>query len=120
MLRPDGAPGSTLNVSVCAGRSPSVALAVKLSKLPSLTAWSLMKANDGATFTSLTVTVRVSKSLSAGEPLSVTRTVIEKTPGPWDSVGVQVKTPLLELIAAPDGAPGSSEKVRAWPESGSA
>ena len=34
-------------------------------------------------------------------------------------MGVHVKTPLLELMAAPEGAPGSSVKVSAWPEFGS-
>jgi hypothetical protein len=34
-------------------------------------------------------------------------------------VGVQVKTPVVALMLAPAGAPGSSEKLNVWPASGS-
>ena len=47
-------------------------MAVKVSRLPSLTDWLPIAASTGATLTSLTVIVNVSKSLSAGVPLSVT------------------------------------------------
>src|SRR5204863_174172 len=65
----------------------------------------------GAEFTSLTVTVNVSTALSAGLPLSVTRTVIGVLAGPCASVGVQLKAPVEAPIVAPAGAPASSEKV---------
>src|SRR5512144_1342527 len=58
----------------------------------------------------------VSKSLQDGLALSVTRTVSVYVPG---VVGVQVNTPVEELIDAPAGKPASSEKVRVWPASGS-
>ena len=90
-----------------AGRSASVAVAVNVSRLPSLTVLFPIAASTGATLTSLTVMLIVSESLSAGEPLSVTRTVTLYVPGPWLSVGVQVKTPVVALIAAPAGAPAS-------------
>ena len=51
----------------------------------------------------------VSNALSAGVPLSVTRTLTLWSAGPWASVGVQVNTPVVESIAAPVGAPESSE-----------
>ena len=49
-----------------------------------------MPPSSGATLTSLTVTVMVSKSSSGGVWLSATRTVIVNTPGPCASLGVQV------------------------------
>src|SRR5262245_54545677 len=61
-------------------------------------------ASVGASFTSLTVTWNVFVSLRLGVPLSVTRTVMLYTPGPWASVGVQVKAPVLGLMLAPAGA----------------
>src|SRR5689334_863023 len=39
-----------------------------------------------------------------GEPLSATRTVTVLVLGPWASVGIQVITPLLELMVIPAGA----------------
>src|SRR3990172_6128453 len=92
--------------------SASVAVAVNVTGLPAVPDLLPIGASTGATFTSLTVTVIVSKSLSAGEPLSVTRTVIGygPEPGPCASVGVQVNAPPA-VIAAPAGAPESSEKV---------
>src|SRR6185436_13408725 len=70
-----------------------------------------MFASVGGAFTSLTMTVKVLVSLPEGEPLSVTRTVIELVLGPWASVGVQLKRPLLELIEAPLGTPASRLKM---------
>src|SRR5205814_9082209 len=64
-----------------------------------------MAASTGATLTSLTVMVNVSSSKRLGEPLSVTRTVTGKLPGPWASVGVQGKTPVVGWMLAPAGAP---------------
>src|SRR5262245_14529795 len=104
MAAPAGAPGSRLKVSVLAGTSASVAVAVKVSVLPSLTDLLPMAARIGATLTSLTVMLIVWESLRAGEPLSVTRTVTEKVAGPWVSVGVQVKTPVAGSMLAPLGA----------------
>ena len=65
----------------------------------------------GMLFTSLTTTVNVLESLRAGEPLSVTRTVITFVPRPCASVGVQLNSPLVGLIDAPAGAPESKLKV---------
>src|SRR5438046_9283444 len=64
-----------------------------------------MAASTGATLTSFTVMVMVSSSKRLGEPLSVTRTVTVKLPGPWASVGVQVKTTVVGWMLAPAGAP---------------
>src|SRR4030066_486398 len=95
--------------------SASVAVAVNVTGLPAVPDLLPIGASTGATFTSLTVTVIVSKSLSAGEPLSVTRTVIGygPEPGPCASVGVQVHPPPA-VIAAPAGAPGAGGKGRVW------
>src|SRR5262249_26442000 len=98
---------------VFAGRSASVAVAVKVRSAPALTVLFAMTASVGHSLTSLTVTRMDSKTLhGVGVPLSVTRTVIVYTPGPGASGGVKVKTPVEPLIAAPAGAPASSEKVR--------
>src|SRR2546426_3666702 len=53
----------------------------------------------------------VSVSPSGGVPLSVTRTVAVLVLGVCAGVGVQVNTPVAELIAAPAGAPGSRVNV---------
>src|SRR2546427_12112913 len=55
----------------------------------------------------------VSKSLIAGIPLSVTRTVTGLLPT-WPAVGVQLNAPVVPLIVAPAGAPASNEKVRVF------
>src|SRR5437899_8032697 len=68
--------------------------------------------NTGALFSSLTTTKIVSDALRVGEPLSVTRTVMEFVLGPCASVGVHVKTPVDGLMAAPGGTPASKLKVR--------
>ena len=60
-------------------------------------------ASTGALFTSFTTTVKLFVSLKLGTPLSVTRTVIVLVPGPCVSLGVQLNTPLLALMLAPDG-----------------
>ena len=57
-----------------AGRSGSVALAVKVSGVSSSTVLLPIAASTGATFTSFTVTFTVVSPDAAGEPLSVART----------------------------------------------
>src|SRR5260370_31158349 len=56
MVAPAGAPGSSVNVSVLAGMSASVAMAVKLSRLPSVTVFVGVGAQTGAVVPSLTIT----------------------------------------------------------------
>src|SRR5882672_966097 len=73
MIAPAGAPGSRLKVRLCAGRSGSVAVAVKVRFEPAVTVLLPMVASTGGRFTSLTVMVMISKALVTGEPLSVTR-----------------------------------------------
>ena len=63
----------------------------------------------------MTVTENVLVSLNAGEPLSVTRTVMLVIIGPCASVGVHEKIPLEAPMLAPLGAPGSRENDRAFP-----
>ncbi len=76
MAAPGGAPASRLKVIWSPGMSESVAMAVKLSGTSSPIAWAGIAASTGAEFSSATATVKVLASLLAGEPLSVTRTVI--------------------------------------------
>src|SRR5881394_1761609 len=58
--RPEGAPRERLQVSVCAGKSESVALKGTLRVAPSLTlTWAGLAAIAGAELTSETVTVKV-------------------------------------------------------------
>ena len=73
---PTGNPASSEKVRVFAGRSGSVAVAVNVSNEPAVALWLPITARTGGRFTSLTVTVMVSESFVAGEPLSVTRTVM--------------------------------------------
>src|SRR5205814_2350916 len=84
-----------LNVSVLAGTSASVALAVTASALNSSIVWLAGTLNTGATFTSRTVTVKLLVALNAGTPLSATTTVIVFVLGPCASLGVQLIAPLL-------------------------
>src|SRR5262245_47103853 len=104
---PAGAPGSKLYVSVLAGTSVSLPLAVTVKRLPSLTVRSAITASTGALFTSFTVTLNARLALTLRAPLPITRTVTGLVPGPCASVGVQLNTPLLALIVMPAGAPGS-------------
>src|SRR5437764_537199 len=67
MLAPAGAPASRLKVRSWAGTSESVALAVKVSRLSSLPVLFPIGVNTGAEFTSLTIILKVSKSLSGGK-----------------------------------------------------
>src|SRR5206468_8764066 len=66
--------------------------------------WSSTRANTGALLTSLTVTVKLPVSLKAGEPLSVTRTVMRLVLGRCASEGVQLNTPVTESRLTPSGA----------------
>ena len=50
-------------------------------------------------------------SLRGGDPLSVTRMLTALVAGENPFGGFQVKTPVMGLMVAPAGAPGSSEKV---------
>src|SRR4051812_43827365 len=59
---------------------------------------------------SRTSTVMISKSLNAGEPLSVTRTLMKFVPVP---VGVKVNAP-APVIDAPAGGVASRLKVSTW------
>src|SRR5712692_10433577 len=111
MVAPAGAPRSRVNVSELAGMSASVAVAVKVSRLPSVTVLSLMGAKTGALFTSLTMTVKLLVSLNGGLPSSVTRTVMTLVLGPCASVGVQVSTPVAESSVIPLG-PATRANVR--------
>ncbi len=113
IVAPAGAPASRDHTIEFAGTSESVAVAVNVSAVSSLTVLSPGSATAGAAFTSFTVTAIPSKSLSAGVPLSVARIVIGKAlEGPCASVGVHEKAPVEALMVAP-GGPASIEKVMA-------
>jgi hypothetical protein len=106
MLAPVGTgfvPAASANVSVLAGTSSSVALAVKLRDVSSSTVCASISARIGALLTSFTVMTIVSHVFRDGEPLSATQTSNVYDAGPWASVGVQLKTPLVEIITAPGG-----------------
>src|SRR5262245_19368001 len=110
MAAPAGAP-SREKVNVWAGMSGSVAVAVNVSRLASSTVVRAGTAERvGATLTSLTVMVIAASVLASP---SDTRTEKLYDPGPWTSVGVQVKTPVDAPIAAPLGAP-TRLKVNVW------
>ena len=66
IVAPAGAPASSEKVSVFAGTSASVAVAVNASVASSFTVLLPIAASTGATFTSLTVTVIASKSAQRG------------------------------------------------------
>src|ERR1043165_9743414 len=63
-----------------------------------------MAVSVGGRLLSKTMTEKFCVTLRWGEPLSVTMIEMEFEPGPCVSVGVQVNTPLLELMAALVGA----------------
>src|SRR5262245_58831759 len=75
MAAPAGG-SSRLNVSVSPGPSGSVAVRVRVRVVPSFTVWFGMVASTGARFTEPTTAMKLLVSLSGGDPLSVTRTVI--------------------------------------------
>src|SRR6187549_804819 len=66
--------------------------------------------STGATFTSLTVRLKLLVTLKAGVPLSVTLSCTGYVPGPWASVGVQAIAPDGDTVN-PVG-PLTREKVR--------
>ena len=68
----------------------------------------LVRRSSAVLFTKI---VNVLLSVSVGEPLSATRTVITFVPGAWLVEGVHEKTPVAGSILAPLGAPGSRLKV---------
>ena len=97
-------------VRLCAGRSASVAVAVKLSVAPSLTLWLPMAASTGATLVSPTVIVIVSLSVSRPVPLSVTVMVTDGVRPPWVSLGVQLKAPVELLMLMPSASEAASSE----------
>ena len=109
---PAGDPGSRLKVNDCGPESGSVAELVTARRLPSAIVRLSSGTSDGALFTSLTVMVMPCVALRLGAPLSVTRMVTGKMPGPCASTGVQVNKPFVALMASPAGAPGSRAKAR--------
>src|SRR5439155_1237540 len=113
IVAPAGAPASNENVSVFAGTSPSVAVAVKVTGVPTVPVLFPIAARTGAWFTSFTVIVIAAVPLIAGEPLSVATMVTGYTPGPCASVGVQQKAPFPAPIVAPvaAGVPSVSDQV---------
>ena len=111
MEAPAGPP-TRLNASPFGGRSASVAVAVNVSRASSFTVLFPIAARTGATFTSLTVILTMVSPESTGVPLSVATTLKVYVPGPCTSVGVQVNSPVLELMPAPAGTgfgPAASE-----------
>src|SRR2546429_339621 len=76
MVAPAGAPDSSVNVMVWAGKSESLAVAVKLSSVSAETVQFIGKESCGRVFTSLTATERIFVSLRGGVPLSGTGTAL--------------------------------------------
>src|SRR5439155_15284910 len=113
IVAPAGAPASNENVSVFAGTSPSVAVAVKVTGVPTVPVLFPIAARTGAWFTSFTVIVIAAVPFIAGLPLSVATMVTGYTPGPCASVGVQLKAPVAAPIVAPvaAGVPSVSDHV---------
>src|SRR5678815_2698223 len=91
-------PLTRAKVSVLAGRSASVAVALALNATSSLIVWSAGSVSSGATFTSLTVRVKLLVTLKDGVPLSVTLTRTRYVPGLWASVGVQAIAPAGDTV----------------------
>src|SRR5205085_8058212 len=81
---------------ILAGMSWSVAVAVKERLVSSSTALLPIAARTGATLTSATVTVIVSKS-SRQAPTTATQSEYEL--GCWPSVGVKLKAPPAVIVA---------------------
>ena len=90
-------------VNLFCGTSSSVADKVIVSVSSTITDFAPIVARTGGMLTSPTVTVMVSESDIGGEPLSVALMVIWYVFGPCCSVGVQLKTPVEGLMAAPVG-----------------
>src|SRR5204862_1239760 len=113
IVAPAGAPASNENVSVFAGTSPSVAVAVKVTGVPTVPVLFPIAARTGAWFTSVTEIVIAAVPFIAGDPLSVATIVTGYVPGPCASVGVQLKAPVAAPIVAPvaAGVPSVSDQV---------
>src|SRR5207249_2566782 len=101
------------NVSVFAGMSPSVAVAVKVTGVPTVPVLFPIAARTGAWFTSVTEIVIAAVPFIAGDPLSVATMVTGYVPGPCAPVGVQLKAPVAAPIVAPvaAGVPSVSDQV---------
>src|SRR5580765_3926228 len=117
-VRPVG-PDTKAKLSVLAGRSESVAVAVALSAVCSAMVWVPGTVRTGAVFTSVTITWKLLVALRLGVPLSKTRTVTVLVLGPCASVGVQAMAPPAETVrpvgpdtkAKPSVLAGRSESV---------
>src|SRR3954466_6723127 len=101
-VAPAGSGLTELKVSVCAGKSVSVAWALIMMFCPICAITLLIGSRVGAEFTSLTPTVKVIVLLGV-PPGSLTRTGTLQSRGPSGSPGVHVNKPVLGLIAAPGG-----------------
>ena len=82
-----------------AGESPSVAVFVTVKSVSSAMTRLVCAGNTDATFTSVTMTVKLFVALRAPSLTTVVKMLVV---GPCASVGVQVITPLAEILA-PDG-----------------
>src|SRR5213592_4280009 len=96
-VRPVG-PDTKAKLSVLAGRSESVAVALTLSAVCSPMVWVPGTVRTGAVFTSVTMTWKLLVALRLGVPLSKTRTVTVLVLGPCASVGVQAMAPPAETV----------------------
>src|SRR2546426_4948013 len=96
-VRPLG-PDTNAKVSVLAGTSRSVAVALTLRKVCSAMVCVPGTVNVGWVFTSVTMTWKLLVALKLGVPLSKTRTVTVLVLGPWASVGVHVIAPAEETV----------------------
>src|SRR6266436_223710 len=85
------------------GTSASVARFVTTSAVNSAMVWFVWFGSEGALFTSVTTTVKLLVALKGGTPLSVTMVVIVFVLGPCASVGVQLMTPLVSIVAPAGG-----------------
>ena len=83
-----------------------------------MTIWVETVGNEGATFTSLTMTVKLLVALNGGVPLSVTLTRIVLVAGLCVWAGVHEMIPVVGLFVMPLGAE-TRANVSVWPMSGS-
>src|SRR6266480_852177 len=97
-VNPTG-PDTSAKVSVLAGMSASVAVALTFNAVSSLIVWLAGIVSAGAVFTAFTTTVKLLLSVNGGVPLSATWTVKVLVLGPWISVGVHLTTPLASMVA---------------------
>lgn len=95
-----------------AGISESLPVLVTTNVASALIVRLTCAGSDGALFTSVTTTLKLLVALNGGVPLSMTRVVMVFVLGPCASVGVQVITPELEIVA-PEGA-ANKEYVRVF------